>query len=134
MACDKFADHLLRIATEYTHQELARLAPDLEEARQAFALIVKDGNRAGEVIRRIHARRDPRGPCPDPRRSDEEPSARIRTALMDVRRVLKIGGRLLAVEHGRAPKPSVARWQDRLDQLPAAVLFRSTGPWREGLA
>src|SRR4029077_18560232 len=73
MACDKFADHLLRIATEYTHQELARLAPDLEEARQAFALIVKDGNRAGEVIRRIHARRDPRGPCPDPRRSPRGP-------------------------------------------------------------
>jgi hypothetical protein len=60
LSCPRADTHLLRIATEYTHQELARLAPDLEEARQAFALIVKDGNRAGEVIRRIHARRDPR--------------------------------------------------------------------------
>jgi SAM-dependent methyltransferase len=45
----------------------------------------------------------------------------LSTALAELRRVLRPGGRFVFVEHGRAESPRTARWQDRLDPLWARI-------------
>ena len=54
-------------------------------------------------------------------------------ALIEARRVLKPGGRLLFFEHVRSEEPGFARWQDRLER-PWGVFGAGCHPNRDTLA
>lgn len=39
------------------------------------------------------------------------------TALMEIRRVLKPGGKLIFIEHGKAKEAAIVKWQDRINPV-----------------
>jgi PAS domain S-box-containing protein len=93
------------IATTVTNAQaglrwLSRPSPDLEEARQAFACIVKDGNRAGDVITRIRALIKKAPPRKD---------------RLDINEAIR---EMIALTRGEAVKTGVSMQTDLVEGLP----------------
>ena len=82
---------------------LAREVPDLEEARAAVERIIRDGHRAGEVIRRIRALTQKTEP---------------HTAWLDLNEVIH---EVVALMHSEVRKQRVALWTDLSSTLPPVL-------------
>jgi PAS domain S-box-containing protein len=111
---------------------LAAQPPDLDEARQAFARIVKDANRAGEVIRRIRALVKKAPPRQDPVDINEALREVIALARSEIQRHGVVFEAQLAADLPRIPGDRIQLQQVALNLILNAVeaMSGAAGPRR----